>query len=89
MKFFLTAVKSPGTTQRRHGSVLQVRMVGYPYVVHDGQIPEESDVLEGPGDPEAIDPVRLDPHEVFPLEFHGAGIGPVDPGHEIEYRGLP
>ena len=57
-------------------------------VVHDAQIAEDAAELERARDPSRRQPFRRKAGDVLPLEADIAGIGPVEPGHEIEQGGL-
>ena len=58
-------------------------------VVEDGEVPEEPDLLERAGEPQARAPVGGKPREVHGAEPHPAGVGRGDPVQEIEERRFP
>ncbi len=59
------------------------------HVLEHGHRPEELDVLEGPRDPLAHDPVRRLAQERLAVELDLAGVGPVEARDDVERRRLP
>src|SRR5207253_3070266 len=59
------------------------------HVLEHGHGREQMDRLEGPGDAEPGDVVRLEAEDVMSVERDVSGVGVVEPGDHVEERGLP
>jgi hypothetical protein len=60
----------------------------HPHVVEHAHAREESDVLEGPADPQTHDVVGAGAADLVALEGDGAGGGREASRHHVEHRGL-
>ena len=73
----------------RQGAVLHPLVEAHLHVVLHRQVAEEADVLEGAGHAHVADLGGALPRRVPAVDHHGAPGGLVDPGEQVEHRGLP
>ena len=67
---------------------LAARVAPDEHVLEHGHGREELDVLKRPRDPPANDPMRRRAQKALTVEGDLAGVRPVEPGDQIEERGL-